>query len=104
MLRYIRTRFLYVNPLLLDKIFFNILQRTQWHLVVYLRCIALDPLSYTLHRVSYAFCDHFLLSGTLLHASLRMRSIKNKISGKAEAVGFKTSPMGMILKAMDQDY
>ncbi|XP_039253557.2 PRA1 family protein 3-like isoform X1 [Styela clava] len=40
----------------------------------------------------------------LLHASLRMRNLKNKVNNKVESVGLKTTPMGILMKAMDQEF
>lgn len=38
----------------------------------------------------------------LIHASLRLRSIKNKLENKIEGVGLKKTPMGVILDLLDQ--
>jgi len=38
----------------------------------------------------------------LIHASLRLRSIKNKLENKIEGVGLKKTPMGFILDHLDQ--
>lgn len=40
----------------------------------------------------------------LLHASLRMRNLKNKMNNKVESVGLKKTPMGILMKAMDQEF
>ncbi|KAM9813578.1 ADP-ribosylation factor-like 6 interacting protein 5a [Neosynchiropus ocellatus] len=37
-----------------------------------------------------------------LHASLRLRNMKNKLENKMECAGLKRSPMGMLLEALDQ--
>jgi len=34
---------------------------------------------------------------SLLHASMRLRSLNNKISNRIEAVGLKQTPMGLLL-------
>ena len=39
----------------------------------------------------------------LVHASLRMRNIKSKISNKIEFVGLKRTPMGLILEGLGQE-
>jgi len=44
-----------------------------------------------------------LFSGTLIHASLRLRNIKNKISGKIEFVGIKRTPMGLLLESLGNE-
>ncbi|CAI9721935.1 Hypothetical predicted protein [Octopus vulgaris] len=46
----------------------------------------------------------FPLMLILLHASLRMRSIKNKLANKMEYIGLKRSPMGIILEGFGQDH
>ncbi|KAJ8016739.1 hypothetical protein DPEC_G00010480 [Dallia pectoralis] len=38
----------------------------------------------------------------LVHASLRLRNIKNRMENKMEVVGIKKSPMGVILDLLDQ--
>ncbi|XP_041702483.2 PRA1 family protein 3 [Coregonus clupeaformis] len=38
----------------------------------------------------------------LVHASLRLRNMKNRLENKMEGVGMKTSPMGIILDLLDQ--
>lgn len=42
-------------------------------------------------------------SVVLIHASFRMRNLKNKMQNKVEAVGFKKTPMGVLLKALSQE-
>lgn len=37
-----------------------------------------------------------------IHASLRLRSIKNKLENKKEEMGLKKTPMGIILDALEQ--
>ena len=39
----------------------------------------------------------------LIHASLRLRNLKNKISNKFENVGLKKTPMGLILNVFDYE-
>ncbi|XP_064605558.1 PRA1 family protein 3-like [Liolophura sinensis] len=39
----------------------------------------------------------------LIHASLRMRNMKNKFSNKMEFVGLKRTPMGLILEGLGQE-
>ena len=52
----------------------------------------------------YCKCDVLILCPVILiHASLRMRSIKNKITNKMEYVGLKRTPMGIILEGLGQE-
>ncbi|XP_068110051.1 PRA1 family protein 3 [Hyperolius riggenbachi] len=37
-----------------------------------------------------------------IHASLRLRNIKNKLENKAESIGLKKTPMGIVLDALEQ--
>ncbi|CAM9348873.1 unnamed protein product [Bubo scandiacus] len=37
-----------------------------------------------------------------VHASLRLRNIKNKLENKMEGIGLKKTPMGIILDALEQ--
>lgn len=37
-----------------------------------------------------------------IHASLRLRNLKNKMENNMEGVGLKKSPMGVILEALGQ--
>uniref|UniRef100_A0A8D0H5Q6 PRA1 family protein n=1 Tax=Sphenodon punctatus TaxID=8508 RepID=A0A8D0H5Q6_SPHPU len=39
---------------------------------------------------------------TFVHASLRLRNIKNKLENKMEGIGLKKTPMGIILDALEQ--
>lgn len=43
------------------------------------------------------------LSAILLHASFRLRNIKNKVVNKIEFVGIKRTPMGILLEALGQE-
>lgn len=60
---------------------------------------------------SAQICSYIYISGyfgfcfavILIHASLRMRSIKNKITNKMEYVGLKRTPMGIILEGLGQE-
>lgn len=49
--------------------------------------------------------DPLLVSPTviLLHASLRLRNLKNKIENKIESIGLKRTPMGLLLEALGQE-
>uniref|UniRef100_A0AAY5KI85 Uncharacterized protein n=1 Tax=Esox lucius TaxID=8010 RepID=A0AAY5KI85_ESOLU len=42
------------------------------------------------------------LSVILVHASLRLRNMKNRLENKIEGVGMKKSPMGIVLDLLDQ--
>lgn len=37
------------------------------------------------------------------HASLRLRSLKNKMENKLESIGLKRTPMGLLLEALGQE-
>ncbi|XP_007529478.1 PRA1 family protein 2 [Erinaceus europaeus] len=39
----------------------------------------------------------------LIHASLRLRNLKNKIENKIESIGLKRTPMGLLLEALGQE-
>ncbi|XP_041347870.1 PRA1 family protein 3-like [Gigantopelta aegis] len=53
--------------------------------------------------IVFMFGIAFPLLLILIHASLRMRSIKNKITNKMEFVGLKRTPMGIILESLGQE-
>ncbi|KAM6977215.1 PRA1 family protein 3-like [Aplochiton taeniatus] len=50
----------------------------------------------------FIFGITFPLLLILIHASLRLRNIKNRLENKIEGVGLKKSPMGIILDLLDQ--
>lgn len=39
----------------------------------------------------------------LVHASVRLRSLKNKLENKLESIGLKRTPMGLVLEALGQE-
>lgn len=39
----------------------------------------------------------------LVHASVRLRNLKNKIENKLESIGLKRTPMGLLLEALGQE-
>ncbi|XP_036004505.1 PRA1 family protein 2 [Fundulus heteroclitus] len=39
----------------------------------------------------------------LIHASLRLRNLKNKLENKLESIGLKRTPMGLLLEALGQE-
>ncbi|KAI3360316.1 hypothetical protein L3Q82_014629 [Scortum barcoo] len=39
----------------------------------------------------------------LIHASVRLRSLKNKLENKLESIGLKRTPMGLLLEALGQE-
>uniref|UniRef100_A0A3B3YD64 PRA1 family protein n=1 Tax=Poecilia mexicana TaxID=48701 RepID=A0A3B3YD64_9TELE len=39
----------------------------------------------------------------LVHASMRLRNLKNKLENKLESIGLKRTPMGLLLEALGQD-
>lgn len=52
-----------------------------------------------------SICVTFLLFSSaviLIHASLRLRNMKNRLENKIEGVGLKKTPMGVILDLLDQ--
>ena len=49
------------------------------------------------------FLSFLFISVIIIHASLRMRNIKNKIANKIEFVGLKRTPMGLLLEALGQE-
>ncbi|XP_014002031.1 PRA1 family protein 3 [Salmo salar] len=50
----------------------------------------------------FIFGITFPLMLILVHASLRLRNMKNRLENKMEGVGMKKSPMGIILDLLDQ--
>ncbi|XP_030639945.1 PRA1 family protein 2 [Chanos chanos] len=40
---------------------------------------------------------------TLVHASVRLRNLKNKMENKLESIGLKRTPMGLLLEALGQE-
>ncbi|KAM9344476.1 PRA1 family protein 3-like [Pholidichthys leucotaenia] len=50
----------------------------------------------------FIFGITFPLLLILIHASLRLRNMKNKLENKLEGVGLKTTPMGVIMDLLDQ--
>uniref|UniRef100_A0A8B9JLY4 PRA1 family protein n=1 Tax=Astyanax mexicanus TaxID=7994 RepID=A0A8B9JLY4_ASTMX len=39
----------------------------------------------------------------LIHASTRLRNLKNKLENRLESIGLKRTPMGMLLEALGQE-
>ncbi|KAM3871939.1 PRA1 family protein 3-like [Diretmus argenteus] len=50
----------------------------------------------------FIFGITFPLLLVLIHASLRLRNMKNRLENKIEGVGLKKSPMGIIMDLLDQ--
>uniref|UniRef100_A0A8C8SDE9 PRA1 family protein n=1 Tax=Pelusios castaneus TaxID=367368 RepID=A0A8C8SDE9_9SAUR len=50
----------------------------------------------------FIFGITFPLLLTFIHASLRLRNIKNKLENKMEGIGLKKTPMGIVLDALEQ--
>ncbi|KAI1890961.1 hypothetical protein AGOR_G00158970 [Albula goreensis] len=50
----------------------------------------------------FIFGITFPLLLVFVHASMRLRNMKNKLENKIEGVGLKKSPMGIILEALGQ--
>lgn len=44
----------------------------------------------------------FFCAVILIHASLRLRNMKNRLENKIEGVGLKRTPMGVIMDLLDQ--
>ncbi|XP_072298195.1 PRA1 family protein 2 [Eucyclogobius newberryi] len=40
---------------------------------------------------------------SLVHASVRLRNLKNKLENKLESIGLKRTPMGLLLEALGQE-
>uniref|UniRef100_S4RR54 PRA1 family protein n=1 Tax=Petromyzon marinus TaxID=7757 RepID=S4RR54_PETMA len=51
----------------------------------------------------FVFGITFPLLLVLIHASLRLRNLKNKLSNKMENIGLKRTPMGLLLEALGQE-
>jgi len=45
----------------------------------------------------------FCVAVVILHASLRLRNVKNKIAGKVEYIGVCRTPMGLVLEALGME-
>ncbi|XP_057323610.1 PRA1 family protein 3 isoform X1 [Microplitis mediator] len=59
-------------------------------------------LTYTLGSlIVFLFGILLPFSATFVHASLRLRSIKNKVVNKIEGIGLKRTPMGIFLEQLD---
>ncbi|XP_054714203.1 PRA1 family protein 3-like [Uloborus diversus] len=39
-----------------------------------------------------------------IHASMRLRNLRNKVTNKIENIGFKKTPMGLFLEALGQEH
>uniref|UniRef100_A0A1A8GIT2 PRA1 family protein n=1 Tax=Nothobranchius korthausae TaxID=1143690 RepID=A0A1A8GIT2_9TELE len=50
----------------------------------------------------FIFGITFPLLLILIHASLRLRNMKNRLENKIEVIGLKKTPMGMIMDLLDQ--
>ncbi|XP_063065617.1 PRA1 family protein 2 [Engraulis encrasicolus] len=48
----------------------------------------------------FLFGIAFPMLAILLHASMRLRSLKNKLENKLESIGLKRTPMGLLLEAL----
>ncbi|CAF90382.1 unnamed protein product [Tetraodon nigroviridis] len=51
----------------------------------------------------FLFGVAFPILMVLVHASLRLRSLKNKMENKLESIGLKRTPMGLLLEALGQE-
>uniref|UniRef100_A0A8C0DVA9 PRA1 family protein n=1 Tax=Balaenoptera musculus TaxID=9771 RepID=A0A8C0DVA9_BALMU len=50
----------------------------------------------------FVFGITFPLLLMFIHASLRLRNLKNKLENKMEGIGLKRTPMGIVLDALEQ--
>ncbi|CAG2217015.1 PRA1 family protein 2-like [Mytilus galloprovincialis] len=53
--------------------------------------------------IVFMFGIAFPLLLVIVHASLRMRNVKNKITNRIEHIGLKRTPMGIILEGLGQE-
>ncbi|KAK5884335.1 hypothetical protein CesoFtcFv8_018170 [Champsocephalus esox] len=51
----------------------------------------------------FLFGIAFPILTVLVHASVRLRSLKNKLENKLESIGLKRTPMGILLEALGQE-
>ncbi|XP_006806295.1 PRA1 family protein 2 [Neolamprologus brichardi] len=51
----------------------------------------------------FLFGIAFPILMVLIHASVRLRSLKNKLENKLESIGLKRTPMGILLEALGQE-
>lgn len=51
----------------------------------------------------FLFGIAFPILMVLVHASTRLRSLKNKLENKLESIGLKRTPMGLLLEALGQE-
>ncbi|XP_075999131.1 PRA1 family protein 2 [Genypterus blacodes] len=51
----------------------------------------------------FLFGIAFPILMVFVHASVRLRSLKNKLENKLESIGLKRTPMGLLLEAMGQE-
>ncbi|XP_061568146.1 PRA1 family protein 2 [Cololabis saira] len=51
----------------------------------------------------FLFGIAFPIMMVLVHASLRLRNLKNKLENKLESIGLKRTPMGLLLEALGQE-
>ncbi|KAM7372576.1 hypothetical protein PAMP_009734 [Pampus punctatissimus] len=51
----------------------------------------------------FLFGIAFPILMVLIHASVRLRSLKNKLENKLESIGLKRTPMGLLLEALGQE-
>ncbi|XP_075879777.1 PRA1 family protein 2 [Nelusetta ayraudi] len=51
----------------------------------------------------FLFGIAFPVLTVLVHASVRLRNLKNKMENKLESIGLKRTPMGLLLEALGQE-
>ncbi|CAK6976583.1 PRA1 family protein 2 [Scomber scombrus] len=51
----------------------------------------------------FLFGIAFPILMVLVHASVRLRNLKNKMENKLESIGLKRTPMGLLLEALGQE-
>ena len=55
------------------------------------------------HRLRFLIFSPSRPPVVVIHASLRLRNLKNKVENKLESIGLKRSPMGLMLEALGQE-
>lgn len=53
--------------------------------------------------ITSSLCRSPSFTVVLVHASVRLRSLKNKLENKLESIGLKRTPMGLLLEALGQE-
>ncbi|KAK9302666.1 hypothetical protein QLX08_005398 [Tetragonisca angustula] len=73
-------------------------KRTYPQVAVILTIVCASYAIYTINSVLFVLFGILLsICVTFIHASLRLRNVKNKLANKIEGMGFKRTPMGVVL-------